>query len=51
MIPASWFVRAKLCAEYHDARLNYFTRLRQRLQASGLSREDARLGARRSFGG
>jgi len=22
--PASWFVRAKLCAEHHDARLNYF---------------------------
>ena len=22
--PASWFARAKLCAERHDARLNYF---------------------------
>ncbi len=22
--PASWFTRAKLCAERHDARLNYF---------------------------
>jgi hypothetical protein len=22
--PASWFIRAKLCAERHDARLNYF---------------------------
>ena len=22
--PAAWFVRAKLCAERHDARLNYF---------------------------
>ena len=22
--PADWFVRAKLCHEYHDAKLNYF---------------------------